>query len=198
MKKSTMQKKKKSKTKTTRTKTGFEKYFDEQMKNPKFKEAYDQALEEVLEPKPILNIKLSKTIDKEAIDKRMARLTLKEKEKEQRNKSGIRRSPHRAKPGYRMVDVSFDTMDGDSHLEKTLNCLITTHFIGKTDLPSDECLSEARDIIAYIKDLMLRLRLYLVDRFGRSPNRNLDQLIIDMCEEAFTYRPNTYNPVRLD
>lgn len=44
-------------------------------------------------------------------------------------------------------DVSKETMDGKTDLEKRLNAYLTCQFIGHHDLPADECLTEAREIV---------------------------------------------------
>lgn len=38
-------------------------------------------------------------------------------------------------------------MDGDFPLERELNALLTAFFVGEKNLPSDECLAEARKVI---------------------------------------------------
>ena len=43
-------------------------------------------------------------------------------------------------------------MAGDNELEKRLNSYLTCQFIVKHDIPADECLSEARFIIAFVKE----------------------------------------------
>ena len=44
-------------------------------------------------------------------------------------------------------EVTAESMDGKNNLEKSLNCYITSFYIGKKDLPSDECIREARRVI---------------------------------------------------
>jgi hypothetical protein len=52
-----------------------------------------------------------------------------------------------------IVDVvTIDKMDGEGYLEKLLNSYLTTHFIGSKDIPSDECLGIAKDIIGLIRE----------------------------------------------
>lgn len=48
-------------------------------------------------------------------------------------------------------EVTPETMAGDTKLEKQLNSYLTKHFIGGKELPADECLSEAKEIIALIR-----------------------------------------------
>jgi len=42
-------------------------------------------------------------------------------------------------------------MDGDSELEKRVNSYLTCRFTIRKDIPSDECLSEAKHLIKLIK-----------------------------------------------
>lgn len=42
-------------------------------------------------------------------------------------------------------------MDGDTELEKRLNSYLTCQFILVDDVPADECLSEAKEIIELVK-----------------------------------------------
>lgn len=68
----------------------------------------------------------------------------------------------------RLVDqVSPDVMDGDTRLERELNAYLTRSFIGGRDIPADECLPEARDIIDLFKSgESLALPDYLYRGFG--------------------------------
>ena len=43
--------------------------------------------------------------------------------------------------------VTPERMEGDSPLEKELNAFLTIQFILSRDVPSDECLSEAKEIV---------------------------------------------------
>lgn len=65
-----------------------------------------------------------------------------------------------------VVDAS--TMDGDTHAERDVNALLTCLFVGRRDLPADECLSEARHILSN-RLVDADLDEYLVQQFG--PNR---------------------------
>jgi hypothetical protein len=42
-------------------------------------------------------------------------------------------------------------MDGDTLLEKQLNAYLTDTFVQSYDVPPDECLSEAKEIIAILR-----------------------------------------------
>jgi hypothetical protein len=44
-------------------------------------------------------------------------------------------------------------MDGDTLLEKQLNAYLTDTFVQSYDVPRDECLAEAREIILMLKKL---------------------------------------------
>lgn len=44
----------------------------------------------------------------------------------------------------------WQSMAGDTALEKMLNAYLTSQFITKGEIPSDECLSEARLIISIV------------------------------------------------
>jgi hypothetical protein len=47
-------------------------------------------------------------------------------------------------------EVTPETMDGDTVLEKWLNSYLTSQFILSRSVPSDECLREAKYIIAKV------------------------------------------------
>lgn len=47
-------------------------------------------------------------------------------------------------------------MDGNNNLERKLNSYLTTRFITRQEIPSDECLSEAKEIINIILDELLK------------------------------------------
>lgn len=47
-------------------------------------------------------------------------------------------------------------MDGDTHLERALNVYLTSRFIASREIPSDECLTEARDIIKLFEIVISR------------------------------------------
>lgn len=53
----------------------------------------------------------------------------------------------------RFVADAYDwkLMDGKTDLEKRLNSYLTARFIFSRDVPSDECLSEARDVIRLVR-----------------------------------------------
>jgi len=53
-----------------------------------------------------------------------------------------------------MIVYSDDDMDGDTLLERTLNAFLANQFIFpvREGVPSDECLSEARDIIKMVRN----------------------------------------------
>jgi hypothetical protein len=86
--------------------------------------------------------------------------------------------------------VSESTMDGDTATERWLNALLTSAYIGKSDLPSDECLSEAREIVGMFEkdgqDPAFRHRLarYLAGQFSVGDVLAHDDAIA--CEILFT------------
>lgn len=47
-------------------------------------------------------------------------------------------------------------MDGDTDLEKILNAYLTKQFILSRDVPSDECLSEAKEILKIIEEYVFK------------------------------------------
>lgn len=54
---------------------------------------------------------------------------------------------------YHLVDiVTENTMDGDDLLERKLNAYLTKQFVLGSDVPSDECLEEARKVIAMVRE----------------------------------------------
>lgn len=48
-------------------------------------------------------------------------------------------------------EVTPETMDGDTDLEKHLNAYLTCQFIVSFNMPSDECLHEAKEVIAIVR-----------------------------------------------
>ena len=52
--------------------------------------------------------------------------------------------------------ISWEYMDGDNELEKKINCYLTKQFIMPSDIPSDECLSEAKHIIALVSSYLIK------------------------------------------
>lgn len=48
--------------------------------------------------------------------------------------------------------VTEQSMEGDNLLEKRLNAYLTKRFIMSTGVPADECIREARDVIAMVRD----------------------------------------------
>ena len=49
------------------------------------------------------------------------------------------------------VEKDWEQMEGISKLEKYLNAYLTSQFVLQHDVPSDECLSEAKNVIDIIK-----------------------------------------------
>lgn len=47
-------------------------------------------------------------------------------------------------------NINADTMQGDTRLEREINAYLTKQFIWPRDMPTDECLDEARHIIELI------------------------------------------------
>ena len=53
--------------------------------------------------------------------------------------------------GHDIVDqVTPEVMEGDSPLEKELNAYLTKRFIVSSHIPADECLQEAKHIVALV------------------------------------------------
>lgn len=72
--------------------------------------------------------------------------------KEDAKKRGLDQARERAQLGYNLVMPDADKMDGDTELERELNAYLTKRFIwSSSEVPSDECLSEARAIIALVQ-----------------------------------------------
>ncbi len=75
---------------------------------------------------------------------------------------------------YQIVaEVTAETMAGDTMLERAINSLVTRSFIGTKDLPSDECLSEAKEIVQLSQDfkgqeLKSKISEYLTVQFSPS------------------------------
>ena len=72
-------------------------------------------------------------------------------------------------------------MDGETMLEKRLNSIITVAFIGYLDVPADESLEHARNIIALVNKQDGDVELYLEEVFYMKPS---DQLM-DNIQKAF-------------
>ena len=51
--------------------------------------------------------------------------------------------------------VTWKAMDGETELEKRVNAYLTKTFILEKNVPSDECLEEARAVIKMIKNFDL-------------------------------------------
>jgi hypothetical protein len=70
--------------------------------------------------------------------------------------------------GRIVAEVTDEVMDGDTPLEKKMNALLTRTFILSRDVPADECLSEAKEVIKRISQgtSVLDLAKYLQGRFG--------------------------------
>lgn len=64
-------------------------------------------------------------------------------------------------PELRMVPdaLIWQDMDGDTELIKRLNSLLTVNLIWRHDVPSDECLFEAKALIAFADGSDLRDRI---------------------------------------
>ena len=71
------------------------------------------------------------------------------------------------KPRYPIVRDSciWEDMAGDSVQEKMINSILTSNFIACRNIPADECLSEAKEIIAK-KRTKGRLIQYLKSMFS--------------------------------
>jgi hypothetical protein len=94
--------------------------------------------------------------------------------------------------------VTPESMYGADPLECELNSVITSIFIGGKNLPNDECITEARVIIALVKQIGLisnqchtEIYDYLSDRFYtpiNPPYANRDELdsAVDTISEVIT------------
>ena len=49
-------------------------------------------------------------------------------------------------------EVTEQSMEGENLLEKRLNAYLTKRFVMSTGMPADECIREARDVIAMVRD----------------------------------------------
>lgn len=74
--------------------------------------------------------------------------------------------------------VTPETMAGDSVLEKCINVLITRHFISSSNIPADECLDEARELIRakFNKEETIS---YLRHQFGISIKNAMVETVAD-------------------
>jgi len=75
------------------------------------------------------------------------------------------------KHNYHMVkDASrWQEMDGDSRAEKQINSYLTCAFISQYDIPSDECLNEAKAVLEEAgrskEGLIDRIEEYIIHQF---------------------------------
>ena len=83
-------------------------------------------------------------------------------------------------------EITPETMMGSTPLEKALNAYITRNFIGSRNLPSDECLSEAREIISQ-NMAVKQIANYLIGRFDPLNRINVREEAIEiramMCKD---------------
>ncbi len=75
---------------------------------------------------------------------------------------------------------SWKEMDGEGDLEKKLNHYLTRQFIFTKDVPFDECLSEAKDILEMTgsdENLQKQICSYLLQSFSiyRDKDRDFDR-----------------------
>lgn len=72
------------------------------------------------------------------------------------------------------VVVEWEKMAGESPEVRKLNSLLTHEFIGTHDFPADECLTEARELLAFwLSDegtWKAKATAYLVSQFGEATN----------------------------
>jgi hypothetical protein len=79
----------------------------------------------------------------------------------------------------KIVIPSPETMYGDTKLEKELNSCLTLFYITKGEIPSDECIAEARHIITNLMKspemipLDALVKKYLETQFGGLGNHDL-------------------------
>lgn len=73
-------------------------------------------------------------------------------------------------------------MDGETMLEKRLNSLLTVSFLGHVDMPSDECLEYAINIIEMKDDPNANIPEYLYEIFNLRPSQvllnNIDKIFV--------------------
>ena len=66
-----------------------------------------------------------------------------------------------------LVDpTKWENMEGETDTIKKLNSYLTCHFIIESDLPADECLSEAIAIESHKEWVEFEIADYLADRFS--------------------------------
>jgi hypothetical protein len=83
--------------------------------------------------------------------------------------------------------VTKESMLGDTLQERAVNALLTRTFIGRADVPADECLSEAKKILAEKMDAP-RVNEYLRKQFGpgKQPDAFFDKVateVVALCAE---------------
>lgn len=86
----------------------------------------------------------------EVLSKSIARRSIRHHHvKFMKNKSRIIKEP-----------ITWEQMDGNNELEKKLNCYLTKQFVMPSNIPSDECLNEAKHIIilvsSYINNFLIK------------------------------------------
>lgn len=92
----------------------------------------------------------------------------------------------------RIVDlVTAAAMDGDTELERELNALLTATFIGRRDVPANECLPEAQTIIANDWD-PADLNSYLQGQFGPVSTTVVRPLVAEIIELLTRVRYDGY------
>ena len=72
--------------------------------------------------------------------------------------------------------VRWEDMDGDSPLHKKINSLLTSTFIGRHGVPSDECSTHAEILVTFFHaddNWQELVRGYLVHHFASSPDGEL-------------------------
>lgn len=52
------------------------------------------------------------------------------------------------------AEITKDTMEGETEIERELNAYLTKRFVLTEDAPADECLSEARDVLVIVKKFL--------------------------------------------
>ena len=70
--------------------------------------------------------------------------------------------------GRIVAEVTDEVMDGDTPLEKKMNAFLTRSFILNRDVPADECMQEAKEIIEKLKNnaSLSMIVVYLKNVFG--------------------------------
>lgn len=104
---------------------------------------------------------------------------------------------------YRIVpEATPQAMDGDTRLARELNSLLTKSFIMSRDVPSDECLREATELIAAMtvdnpatgKASLEGVAEYLIDCFSTRKAKMLDPKTGEFVDSDYQGPQSIYDP----